>query len=255
MNPEERRASINGPMLELGAEWLSRATRITTFSGAGLSKASGIPTYRDSGGLWTQGNNLSFSTADAMKTDPAGFQAFWRARQAELEKASPNLAHLALARLGTLKPETVHITQNIDGLLTQAGCTTVHELHGNLGRYRCDSCGYTPLPPVDECTECGSAARPDVVMFGEHLPYGTLAQADFAAKRCEVMLVVGTSAVVHPAAGLAEKAKFRGARIVVINPEESALDHLADGILTGTAEELVPRLVERTAQLLSRPRG
>jgi NAD-dependent deacetylase len=229
--------------LDKVAEWVSRARAIVSFSGAGLSRASGIPTYRDAGGLWTQPGNLRFSTADALRDDPAGFLAFWSARLDELAKAQPNAAHRALAALDQRAADVQHITQNVDGLLARAGCRVVHELHGSLARYRCDTCGSGPWPAQSQCPSCRGPARPDVVMFGELLPMRTLAAAELAAKRSEVCLVVGTSAVVYPAAGIVEKAQVRGAKIVVINVEASGVDALADVVLRGTAEEILPELL------------
>lgn len=240
----------NPPMstsLEEARALVARAERIVTFSGAGLSRASGIPTYRDEGGLWTKDGNLRFSSAEAFAADPEGFLAFWAARRAELARAEPNAAHRALAALERLRPDVCHATQNVDGLLARAGCRRVHELHGSLSRYRCDACGGDPFAPADRCPRCGALARPDVVMFGEMLPAHVWAEAEGAAMRCEVMLVVGTSAVVRPAASLVEKAAARGARVVVVNPGEGGADGLADIVLRGTAEAMLPQLVDGLA--------
>lgn len=231
------------PDIRTVANWLRAAERIVTLSGAGLSKASGIPTYRDAGGLWKQGNNLAFSQADSLTTNPDGFRAFWSARRADLAKARPNPAHEALAALQGLKPHLTCVTQNIDGLLTTAGCVNVLELHGSMSRSLCVSCALDLQGEQTECPNCHQLTRPDVVMFGEELPRQILADADWAAKRSEVCLVIGTSGLVYPAAGLAEKAKSRGARLVVINVEPTALDGQADAVLIGLAEQILPRLV------------
>jgi NAD-dependent deacetylase len=225
------------------AEWLRSAERIVTLSGAGLSKASGIPTYRDAGGLWKQGNNLAFSQADALTTNPDGFRAFWAARRADLANARPNRAHAALTTLQTLKPQLVCVTQNIDGLLTAAGCANVLELHGSMARSRCVSCALDLRSEQSECPSCHALTRPDVVLFGEELPRRILAEAEWAAKNSELCLVIGTSGVVYPAAGLANKAKSRGARLVVINLEPTAVDSDADAVLLGPAEGILPELV------------
>ena len=225
------------------AEWLRAAERIVALSGAGLSKASGVPTYRGAAGLWKQGNSLAFSQADALTTDPDGFRAFWAARRADLANARPNAGHKALTTLQALKPQLVCVTQNIDGLLTAAGCVNVLELHGNMNRSRCVSCALGLRSEQSECTNCGAPSRPDVVMFGEELPRRILADAEWAAKNSDVCLVIGTSGVVYPAAGLAEKAKSRGARLVVVNLEPTALDSEADAVLVGLAEEVLPQLV------------
>ena len=233
--------------LDLVSGWLASAPSVVTFSGAGLSKASGIPTYRDAGGLWTQGGNLRFSRVEALQEDPAGFREFWGRRLQELQGVRPNAGHLALAALERRQAGVVHVTQNVDGLLAEAGCVRVHELHGRLTRWRCDACGARDLPPSPTCPHCGAMARPDVVMFGEMVDPRTLADAELAAKRCGLCLVVGTSAQVWPAAGLVEKAKARGARIVVVNVAASQVDDLADVLLRGPAEEILPALVPPAA--------
>ena len=225
------------------ARWLSGSDAIVTFSGAGLSKASGIPTYRDAGGLWKQGGNLKFSSADALAADPEGFRAFWAKRCEDMARAEPNAAHRAFAELETLRPDVRHITQNVDGLLDRAGCAVVHELHGSLARWRCDRCGERALAPLAPCPSCGQPTRPDVVMFGEMLDDATFAAAELAAKRSQVCLVVGTTGIVQPAAGLVAKAASRGSRIVVVNVETSELDAGADAVLRGPAERVVPELV------------
>ena len=225
------------------ARWLAGSDRIVTFSGAGLSKASGIPTYRDTGGLWKQGNNLRFSSADALASDPAGFRAFWTTRCEDMARAEPNAAHGAFRALEALRPDVQHITQNVDGLLGRAGCAVVHELHGSLARWRCDACGVRGLAPRVPCPSCGKATRPDVVMFGEMLDDATFAAAELAARRSQVCLVVGTTGIVQPAAGIVAKAASRGSRIVVVNVEASELDALADAVLAGPAERVVPELV------------
>jgi len=225
------------------ARWLADADAIVTFSGAGLSKASGIPTYRDAGGLWKQGGNLRFSSADALAADPEGFRAFWAARRAEVAQAEPNAAHRAFAQLEALRPGVQHITQNVDGLLGRAGCTVVHELHGSLERWRCDACGARDVIAQAPCPTCCAATRPDVVMFGEMLDAATLAAAEWAAKRSQVCLVVGTTGIVHPAAGLVAKARSRGSKVVVVNVEASDLDAQADALLRGPAERIVAELV------------
>lgn len=231
---------------------LRPAGRIVVFSGAGLSKASGIPTYRDAGGLWTDPANLRYSSADAWRDDPAGFTAFWSRRRSELAAARPNPGHHALARLQHLRPQTTLVTQNVDGLLDLAGAHGVLELHCSLARSFCGACGAKEprTRPDGRCLECDAAqptVRPDVVMFGEYLDERVIASAELAAARCDALLAVGTSAVVWPAAGLIEKAKARGARIGIVNAERIDLAELADVDVLGRAEELLPALVDRLA--------
>ncbi len=223
---------------------LRRANRILVLSGAGLSKASGIPTYRDSGGLWVTGDNLKYSHIDAYREDPVSFSEFWAARRKEISFARPNAAHLALKQLQKIKPETLLVTQNIDGLLQQAGCDGVLELHGNLLSSRCGSCGL-PDPGAlgDICRRCFSPMRPDVVLFGEPLPEQALFLAEMGASRCDVILVVGTTAAVYPAAELPRIATRCAAKLILMDVEPPLLARAADVVLVGKAEELLPALV------------
>lgn len=230
--------------IDLAAQALADSRRIAVLSGAGLSKASGIPTYRDADGLWAKGEALRFSHADDLERDPAGFSGFWADRLREVEAAQPNPGHLALARLQRLRPATRLITQNVDGLLTLAGGLEVLELHGSLRRWRCDHCGNRNGPwPLQRCLRCGSRARPDVVMFGEMLNPGVLAEAQEAAEQADLFLVVGSTAVVYPAAELPLLALRAGAQLATLNVEALKLDESAAFVLSGRAEELLPRLL------------
>lgn len=229
------------------ALWLSVAQRTVVMSGAGLSKASGLPTYRDPDGLWADPQRLRVSDVKAYRSNPRGFLDFWRQRQHEMAAAEPNAGHHALVELQSLRPHVSLVTQNIDGLLGRAGARELFELHGNLMRWRCDSCGIAdPKSDDGHCLACLAperSVRPDVVMFGERLG-PALPRAEFAAKQANVFLSVGTSAIVYPAAGLAERAQARGAKVVVINAEPTPLDRLADVVLAGQAETLLPALVQ-----------
>jgi NAD-dependent deacetylase len=243
----------NDPTFDQVANWLSVARRIVVLSGAGLSKASGIPTYRDAGGLWTEGTQLRFSDAAAYETDPHGFLAFWDARRAELMRALPNAAHRALAELQSLRPFTTLVTQNVDGLLTRAGASGVLELHGALDRSFCTHCGARDPAQDDHghCLVCHLTARPTVrpavVMFGEALDSKTLSLAQWASAQADVFISVGTTAVVYPAAGLSERAQARGARLVVVNVEETVEEARADAVLRGGAEVVLPALIGAAA--------
>ena len=230
------------------ATWLQVARRIVVLSGAGLSKASGIPTYRDAGGLWTEEGPLKFSDAAAYERDPHGFLAFWGARRSELRRAEPNAAHRALVELQRWRP-TVLVTQNVDGLLTRAGGTGVLELHGALDRSYCTHCGArNPAQAEGYCLACHFTTRPTVrpavVMFGEGLEPRTLALAEWESKRSDVFISVGTTALVYPSAGLSERAQARGAKLVVVNVEETVEDARADAVLRGPAEQVLPELIQ-----------
>jgi NAD-dependent deacetylase len=238
--------------------WLKVGRHIVVLSGAGLSKASGIPTYRDAGGLWTNGKNLRFSDIAAYEADPQGFLQFWSARRSELLAAQPNPAHRALVELQSLRPSTKLVTQNVDGLLTRAGAADVLELHGALDRSFCTNCGTRDPEEEDGyCTACKlrtwPTVRPAVVMFGEALDQKTLAQAEWASKQADVFVSVGTTALVYPSAGLSERAQARGAKLVVVNIEETVEEARADATLRGPAEQILPALIEAVSLGRSRP--
>jgi len=231
--------------LRLATELLRKARRVTVFCGAGISQASGIPTYRDAVGLWTSDDNLRLSHVDAYKANPRAFAAFWAARTAQMKSVMPNRAHEALSGLQGLR-KTAIVTQNVDGLLTQAGCGAVLELHGNISKHRCDVCGTKGGRAfVGRCLGCWKPIRPDVVLFGEQLDKQVFVEAQVAASECDVMLVVGTSVVVEPAASLPVTAMQFGAGIIVMNTEETPFDRAADVVLRGKAEVLLPELIDR----------
>jgi NAD-dependent deacetylase len=231
--------------LNLATGLLRRARRITVLSGASLSKASGIPTYRETGGLWSVEDSLRFSNVNAYTENPRAFAAFWASRTAQMKTVAPNPAHMALAALQGLR-STALITQNVDGLLTQAGCEDVIELHGNLHRHRCDNCGIlNGRAFVGRCLGCWRHIRPDIVLFGEQLDKQIFIDAQVAASDCDVMLVVGTAAIVERAASLPVTAMQFGARVIVIDVEDSLLSKAADIVLKGEAEVLLPKLIDR----------
>ena len=234
-----------GPF-DAAIELLRSARRIVVFSGAGLSKASGIPTYRDADGLWMNQNAVQFSHADDLARDPGGFTTFWAQRLAAVEAAKPNPGHLALAQLQRQRPSTRLITQNVDGLLTLAGCMDVLELHGSLRRWRCDHCGNRRGPwPFHRCKRCGTRARPDVVMFGEMLNEGVLMDAQEAARESAMSSsssAARQSSTRRPTCRL--QALAQGARLITLNIEPLHLDALAAAVLRGPSEDLLPRLVD-----------
>ncbi|CAN7184596.1 iron dicitrate transport regulator FecR [Variovorax paradoxus] len=238
-------ASSSTSPVESAIALLGAARRIAVLSGAGLSKASGIPTYRDADGLWMNQNALQFSHAEDLQRDPRGFTRFWARRLSTVEAAQPNPGHAALALLQRLRPATRLITQNVDGLLSIAGGLDVLELHGSLRRWRCDHCGNRRGPwPFHRCMRCASRARPDVVMFGEMLNPGVLHDAQVAAQESDLFMVVGSTAVVYPAAELPQLAMSRGARLITLNMEPlPQLDAAAAVVLRGAAEVLLPRLL------------
>lgn len=240
---------LGSDVVVAAAQALAAARRLFVLSGAGMSRACGIPTYRDPDGVWTVGHNLDYASAAANREDAAAFARFWAARYRDCRRARPGAAHFALRDLQRLKPGTVLATQNIDGLLQQAGCVAVLELHGNLYSWRCDRCGVRGERPwLGRCRGCLTRMRPDIVLFGESLTRHLLFAAQDAAQRSDVVLVVGTSAEVYPAAELPLRARRSGATLIVVDPRPPATLNAADLIVAGRAEVVLPALVARVAR-------
>ncbi len=238
--------------LREAADLLRTARRVVVTTGAGMSKESGIPTFRDApNALWANYNPEDLATRAGFRRDPALVWRWYAERRAMIATAQPHEGHAALARWEPQFDAFVVLTQNIDGLHVAAGSKNVVELHGNIFRYKCfdrDHPARGPFPPDEappRCT-CGSFLRPDVVWFGESLDPRHLATADAALARCDVLLVVGTSGLVYPAAGFAEVAKENGARVIEINPERTPLSALADVFVAGGAKTILPALAAQT---------
>lgn len=211
---------------------LRQAERIVVFTGAGVSAESGIPTFRDAmSGLWNRYRAEDLATPEAFRTNPKLVWEWYEWRRGMVATARPNAAHRAIARLQSRIAGLTVITQNVDGLHHRAGSRRVIELHGRLDRARCVACGeevrgLIDLGPDPRCELCGGRLRPAVVWFGESLPPGPLEAAFERARSCDVMLVIGTSGVVEPAASLADAAREAGATLVEINPSPSDRSHL-----------------------------
>lgn len=235
--------------LEAAKIALRRARRVAVLTGAGISHDSGLATFRaPQTGLWAQYKPEDLANANAFAHHPALIWAWYMWRLDSCRKALPNAGHRALFDLEQRCDLTL-VTQNVDGLHQRAGSTGVLELHGNLTRGRCTACRNTQIleeavqmPP--RCTCCGAMLRPDVVWFGEDLPRLAFETAKAAFAACQVALVIGTSGLVQPAAGLARVAKRGRALVIEINPLETALTGIADHALRGSSSELLPALLE-----------
>lgn len=214
-------------------ELLREARRVVVTTGAGMSKESGIPTFRDAlTGLWAQYDPEELATRDGFRRHPEVVWNWYADRRATIARAQPHEGHLALARLEPRFESLWILTQNIDGLHAAAGSTRVVELHGSIHRVKCFDANHPasgPFAPGDappRCA-CGSLLRPDVVWFGEMLDPSHLERAFDVISACEVMLVVGTSGLVHPAAGFPADARRAGASVIEINPEPTPITPVA----------------------------
>jgi len=239
---------MESPAVSQARGWIADARQIFVLTGAGVSAESGVPTFRDAlTGLWSRFDPEELATEEAYRRQPALVWQWYQHRRELVSAARPNPAHYALAELARQKSITL-VTQNIDGLHQQAGSEHVVELHGNLFANKwldgCGRCDTVPPIPGDppRCALCGAMMRPGVVWFGEDLPRVARFRADHAAESCDLCLVVGTSGLVYPAAALPGVAKENGARVVVVNPQPSALDETADLVLAAPAGECLPLL-------------
>ena len=237
-------------MIETAQDWIRAARRLVVLTGAGMSAESGVPTFRDAQtGLWSKFRPEDLATEQAFRAKPATVWDWYAMRRDMVARVEPNAGHLTLARFAARHPGRLTlVTQNVDGLHQRAGSPDVLALHGNIAEDKWldaprDCCNIDTAaagsPPY--CDRCGNMLRPAVVWFGEMLPARVLEAAERAARACDLMLVVGTSGAVYPAAGLARMA---GGRVVILNPHPSELDDAADLVLRGTAAAMLPLLLD-----------
>lgn len=221
--------------------------RIVFFTGAGMSAESGVPTFRGKGGIWKEYNYEEYACQRAFDRTPEKVWDFHNYRRGIVARCAPNRGHEIVAECQRQRPGALVVTQNIDGLHQQAGSERVVELHGGLWRLRCDACGArderrdAPLTAT-RCTGCGAYWRPDIVWFGDRLRPDTVEAALGAMRTCQLLISIGTSAVVYPAAELPLRAKEAGATLVEINPEETPLSDAFDLCLRGPASEMLARM-------------
>ncbi len=235
------------------AEKIKNANKLTVLTGAGISKASGIPTFRGKDGLWSKYSPSELATYQAFTKNPKLVWQWYNYRRKIIKAAKPNAAHFAISELEQIfKDNFTLITQNIDSLHRQAGNKNILELHGNIFETRCLICDKIyfddtiyeddELPP--KCKFCGGKVRPNVVWFGENLDRDILDQAMAASAQCDVFLCIGTSGVVQPAASLPKIASDIRAFVVEINVEYSGVSIYADEVIIGKAEEILPKIVD-----------
>ncbi len=243
-------------MIDRAAAAIRGAGFVLVLTGAGVSAESGVPTFRGAGGYWRRHHFMDLATPEAFARDPRLVWDWYLDRRATVRACAPNAAHHALAAWAQRARGRL-VTQNVDGLHERAGHPDVVRFHGSLWRCRCSGCGaerddaslaYAELP---RCAACGALERPGVVWFGESIPRAAADAAWDAAGEADVVLVIGTTGVVQPAAGLAESARAHGARVIEVNPDPAYGDGergaLGGTWLRATACEVVPKLMGETA--------
>jgi NAD-dependent deacetylase len=247
----------DGSPISRAAELLKAASRGVALTGAGISAESGIPTFRGAGGVWTQYDPIKVASIDTFMEDPKVYWSVARERGPAVLAAHPNPGHHALAGLEQAGHLAAVVTQNTDGLHQDAGSVRVIELHGSGRTVQCLDCGTREsrsdvqqrlefqMPPV--CRICGGTfLKPTVVLFGEPIPPGAVADAMQLAEEADVMLVVGSSLVVYPAADIPLVAVRAGVPLIVVNAEPTPFDAMAEVVIHGKAGEVLPEIAWRT---------
>lgn len=233
------------------------AQAAVALTGAGISTPSGIPDFRSSrSGLWRKHDPMEVASLTAFRYQPERFFDWVRPLAHDILQAEPNAAHHALARLEKAGLLTGVVTQNIDDLHRRAGSETIHEIHGHLRQATCVKC-YRRHPntqhlrrfalsgEIPRCPECGGILKPEIVLFGEQLPYFVVENARALIDTADLMLVIGSSLEVTPAAVFPVQAVNRGARLIIINRTATYLDDRADLIFRGDVSEVLPRIVDK----------
>ncbi|MBI4482344.1 MAG: NAD-dependent deacylase [Acidobacteria bacterium] len=236
-------------------ERLEGARRVSALTGAGVSSESGVPTFRGPKGLWKQFRPEELATPEAFQRDPRLVWEWYEWRRSKIASCSPNAAHRVLADWERRFEEFWLVTQNVDGLHDRAGSRNLVKLHGDLWELRCAGCGVrerneaVPLPAIPPRCHCGNLLRPAVVWFGESLPEAAWRRAVEVARSCQLFFVVGTSALVQPAASLPWVAREAGACVVEVNPDSTPFTPFADVSLRGPAAVVLPALDQVICQV------
>ena len=257
--------------LEIAARIIADASYVIALVGAGMSKESGIPTFRGGDGLWDKQGEPPMDGYQRFLEDPAGWMAERKAQAKHgndfgraIEEAKPNPGHFALAEMERLGHLQHIITQNIDNLHQEAGSTAITEIHGNRTKQRCIGCGrrWNRGESLDElvmdsddlphCPDCGGIVKNDTVMFGEPIPQDALASCFEEARQADAVLLIGTSAVVYPAAEFPVIVYRNGGRLIEVNPQETPLTEISDAVVRAPSGEALPQLVELVGKLVTR---
>ena len=231
---------------------LKDANSIVFFTGAGISAESGIPTFRGKDGIWNKLKPEELANFNAFLRNPDVVWEWYQHRRSIIHERGPNPAHFAIAELEKYYKEIYVVTQNVDNLHRRAGSNKIYELHGNIERNYCIDCAEPfedskfdlSQKSVPRCEECGGLIRPDVVWFGEFLPQEVFAEGEQKAEYSDICFVIGTSAVIYPAAYIPLNAKKSGSFLVEINITETEISHICDYSLFGRAGEIMPEVVE-----------
>ncbi len=245
-------------LVKRAAKDLAAAKNVAALTGAGISVESNIPPFRGKGGLWEKFDPMEYAHIDAFMRHPAKvWNVLLKEMKNVIDRAEPNDAHKGLAKLEELGILKTVITQNIDGLHQAAGNTDVIEFHGSFAWQICINCdnrcktSQIDMSQVPPRCKCGGIFRPDVIFFGEMIPSHHLSRSQLVASQCDIMLVIGTSAVIQPAAFMPVISKKSGAKVIEINPERTSLtDTISDYLIMGKAGEVIKQIIAELEQLL-----
>lgn len=233
---------------------LRTAKSIVFFSGAGISAESGVPTFRGKDGIWNKLKPEELANFNSFMKNPQMVWEWYNYRKSIVHQSKPNAGHLAIVEFEKYFEEVIVITQNVDNLHRRAGSRVIYELHGNIEKNFCVKCKKRYDEELEfkdgvPMCSCGGLIRPDVVWFGEYLPHDQFEASEKAARECDIFFIVGTSAVVYPAASLVHVAKSNGAFLVEINIEETEASSIADVSLFGESGKILPAIVEKLKDL------
>lgn len=250
--------SIDMEQVARAADILRQSSNVAVFTGAGIGRPSGIPDFRSESGLWSKDDPMEAASIRTFTTNPQRFYDWLRPLMDMMLAAKPNPAHLAIAELERRAIVKAVITQNIDSLHTEAGSTTVHELHGHARSATCLHCRHTtPAEPhietirngkLPRCPQCENVLKPDIILFGEALPELAFMRSHGALEACDALIIAGTSLLVYPAAGLPLIALQNGAQLIIVNLTETDLDRFADVVLHADVAQALPAIVESLDQ-------